>query len=192
VQLVIGKIGRAHGVQGDVGVEVRTDDPDRRFAAGTTIATDPPERGPLKVVTSRWHSGRLLVRFADSDDRTQAEALRGTILVIDIDDDERTDDPDEFYDHHLIGLRALTSAGEEVGAVTDVLHLPGQDVLAIKRTDGVEVLVPFVAELVPGVDLDARTVTIEPRPGLLDPDAAEVAAGNDSEPAAAGNDSEPS
>jgi 16S rRNA processing protein RimM len=196
VQLVIGKIGRAHGVQGDVGVEVRTDDPDRRFAAGTTIATDPPERGPLKVVTSRWHSGRLLVRFADSDDRTQAEALRGTILVIDIDDDERADDPDEFYDHHLIGLRALTSAGEEVGAVTDVLHLPGQDVLAIKRTDGVEVLVPFVAELVPGVDLDARTVTIEPRPGLLDPDAAEVAAGNDSEPAAAGNDagndSEPS
>jgi 16S rRNA processing protein RimM len=189
VQLVIGKIGRAHGVQGDVGVEVRTDDPDRRFAAGTTIATDPPERGPLTVVTSRWHSGRLLVRFADSDDRTQAEALRGTILVVDVDEAERTDDPDEFYDHHLIGLRALTSAGHEVGAVTDVLHLPGQDVLAIKRTDGVEVLVPFVAELVPDVDLDARTVTIEPRPGLLDPDAAEVAAEVVAEVAA---DTEPS
>ncbi|MDQ1495852.1 MAG: rRNA processing protein RimM, partial [Actinomycetota bacterium] len=111
---------------------------------------------------------------------------RGTILVVDVDEAERTDDPDEFYDHHLIGLRALTSAGHEVGAVTDVLHLPGQDVLAIKRTDGVEVLVPFVAELVPKVDLDGGTVTIEPRPGLLDPDAAEVAADvagrDDSEP----------
>jgi 16S rRNA processing protein RimM len=175
VQLVVGRIGRAHGLQGDVGVEVRTDDPDRRFAAGAAIATDPPERGPLKVVSSRWHSGRLLVRFAGLDDRGAAEGLRGTVLVIDIDDDERASDPDEFYDHHLIGLRAVTPDGVEVGVVADVLHLPGQDVLAVTRTDSVEVLVPFVAELVPAVDLDAGTVIIDPRPGLLDPDAAEVA-----------------
>lgn len=175
MQLVIGKVGRAHGVQGDVGVEVRTDDPDLRFAAGTTIATDPPERGPLTVVSSRWHSGRLLVRFAGLHDRTAAEALRGAVLVVDIDDRERAGDPDEYYDHHLIGLRAITPDAAEIGTVADVLHLPAQDVLAITRADGVEVLVPFVAELVPLVDLDAGTVTIEPRPGLLDPDAAEIA-----------------
>jgi 16S rRNA processing protein RimM len=175
MELVIGRVGRAHGVRGDVGVEVRTDDPDLRFAIGTTIATDPPERGPLTVVNSRWHSGRLLVRFAGTDDRSGAEDLRGTVLVIDVDEAERASDPDEFYDHHLIGLRAITPDGAEVGVVAEVLHLPAQDVLAITRTDGVEVLVPFVSELVPVVDLDAGTLTVDPRPGLLDPDAAEIA-----------------
>jgi 16S rRNA processing protein RimM len=184
MQLVIGRVGRAHGIRGDVGVEVRTDDPDLRFAIGTTIATDPPERGPLIVVNSRWHSGRLLVRFAETDDRSAAEDLRGTVLVVDVDEAERASEPDEYYDHHLIGLRAITPDGAEVGAVTEVLHLPAQDVLAITRTDGVEVLVPFVTELVPVVDLDAGTLTIDPRPGLLDPDAAEIA-GSDRGPAGA-------
>ena len=173
MQLVIGRIGRAHGIQGQVGVEVRTDDPDGRFAVGEVIATDPLERGPLTVVGSRWHSGRLLVRFAGTDDRTAAEALRGTVLVVDVDAADRATEPDEYYDHHLIGLRVLTPAGVEVGTVAEVLHLPAQDVLAISRIDGVEVLVPFVAELVPVVDLDAGTLIVEPRLGLLDPDAIE-------------------
>jgi 16S rRNA processing protein RimM len=161
-------------VHGDVGVEVRTDDPDRRFAVGVSIVTDPPERGPLTVVNSRWHSGRLLVHFAGYEDRTAAESLRATMLVVDVADDERAPDADEYYDHHLVGLSALAADAIPVGRVTDVLHLPGQDVLVIERLDGVEVLVPFVAELVPVVDLDAGTVTIEPRPGLLDPDGPEV------------------
>ena len=171
MQLVIGRVGRAHGIQGQVGVEIHTDDPDGRFAIGKIIATDPPERGPLTVVGSRWHSGRLLVRFSGADDRTAAEALRGTVLVVDVDEAERATEPDEYFDHHLVGLRALTPAGVEVGTVAEVLHLPAQDVLAIVRVDGVEVLVPFVAELVPVVDLDAGTLIVEPRPGLLDPDA---------------------
>jgi len=171
MRLVIGRVGRAHGVRGDVAVEVRTDDPDARFADGAALDTDPPERGPLTVEATRWHSGRLLVSFAGVADRTRAESLRGTMLVVEVDDAERFDDPDEFYDHQLIGLRAVTTAGDQIGAVTDVLHLPAQDVLAIKRGDGVEVLVPFVAELVPNVDLDAKTVSVEPRPGLLDPEA---------------------
>lgn len=170
MQLVIGRVGRAHGIQGQVGVEVHTDDPDGRFAVGTTIATEPPERGPLTVAGARWHSGRLLVRFAGTDDRTAAEALRGTVLVVEVDESDRLSEPDEYYDHHLVGLRALTPAGVEVGTVTDVLHLPAQDVLAIARLDGLEILVPFVAELVPVVDIDAGTLFVEPRPGLLDPD----------------------
>jgi 16S rRNA processing protein RimM len=173
MQLVVGRIGRAHGIRGEVGVEVRTDDPDLRFADGAQLATDPPERGPLTVVATRWHSGRLLVRFKGLDDRTAAENMRGTMLVIEVDESERPQDPDEFYDHQLVGLRVITTAGDEVGEVAEVLHLPAQDVLAIKRTDGVEVLVPFVQELVPAVDLDRGSVTVDPRPGLLDPEAAD-------------------
>src|SRR6185437_4879748 len=173
MQLVVGRIGRAHGIRGEVGVEVRTDDPDLRFADGAQLATDPPERGPLTVVATRWHSGRLLVRFKGLDDRTAAESMRGTMLVIEVDESERPQDPDEFYDHQLVGLRVITTVGDEVGEVAEVLHLPAQDVLAIKRTDGIEVLVPFVQELVPAVDLDRGSVTVDPRPGLLDPEAAD-------------------
>jgi 16S rRNA processing protein RimM len=173
MQIVVGRVGRAHGIRGDVGVEVRTDDPEARFAPGTSILTEPADRGPLEVANSRWHSGRLLVKFAGTDDRGAAEALRGTMLVIEVDETQRASDPDEFYDYHLIGLKAITPDRVEIGTVGDVLHLPAQDVLAVTRLDGVEVLVPFVASLVPVVDLDAGTVTIEPLPGLLDPDAAD-------------------
>jgi len=175
MQLVVGRIGRAHGIKGEVGVEVRTDDPDLRYADGARLLTDPPERGPLSVDSTRWHSGRLLVRFKGVDDRTVAEGLRGTMLVIEVDEAARPDDPDEFYDHQLVGLGVVSTAGDPIGHVVEVLHLPAQDVLAIKRDDGVEVLVPFVTELVPTVDLDARVVTVEPRPGLLDPEAADEA-----------------
>ena len=173
MQLVVGRIGRAHGIKGEVGVEVRTDDPDARFAAGASLLADPVDRGPLRVAATRWHSGRLLVSFAGVADRTAAEALRGTLLLVDVDESARPDDPDEFYDHHLVGLAVVTAAGDAVGEVVDVLHLPAQDVLAITRSDGAEVLVPFVRELVPTVDLDARRLTVDARPGLLDPEVAD-------------------
>jgi 16S rRNA processing protein RimM len=175
IRLVVGRIGRAHGVHGDVGVEVRTDDPDIRFADGAVLVTDPVERGPLTVAGSRWHSGRLLVHFIGVEDRNASEALRGTDLVVDVERAERPADPEEFYDHHLVGLRVQTTAGELVGMVAEVLHLPAQDVLAITRTDGVEILVPFVSELVPGVDLEAQRVTVVAKPGLLDPEFADEA-----------------
>src|SRR5579871_1151798 len=104
MQLVVGRVGRPHGLRGEVTVEVRTDDPDQRFAAGQSLAADPPERGPLTVAASRWHSGRLLVRFAGHEDREAAETLRDTVLVIDSGQLGPLDDPEEFYDHDLIGL----------------------------------------------------------------------------------------
>ena len=174
MQLVVGRIGRPHGIRGEVGVEVRTDDPDTRFGNGSSLLTEPADRGPLRVDATRWHSGRLLVNFAGVADRTAAEALRGTLLLVEVDESQRPADPEEFYDHQLVGIRVVTTAGDDVGEVTEVLHLPAQDVLAIKRSDGAEVLVPFVKELVPTVDLDAKTITVEPRPGLLDPEAADA------------------
>lgn len=166
--LVVGRVGRAHGIRGEVSVTVRTDDPDTRFAVGSELTTDPASAGPLRVAATRWHSGRLLVRFAGVSDRSAAEALRGVVLLVDHPLEERLADPDEFYDHQLVGLTAVTVAGEVVGVVSEVLHLPGQDVLALSRPDGSETLVPFVADLVPQVDLAGRRLLINPPPGLLD------------------------
>jgi 16S rRNA processing protein RimM len=174
MQLVVGRVGRPHGLRGEVTVEVRTDDPDQRFAAGSELSTTPPERGPLTVSASRWHSGRLLVRFAGCDDRNAAEALRDTVLAIDSAELEPLSDPAEYYDHDLIGLRVATTSGEEVGEVSDVLH-HGQDLLVIDgagKRSGTEILVPFVAALVPEVDVAAGMLVIDPPPGLLDPEAA--------------------
>ncbi len=174
MQLVVGRVGRPHGLGGEVTVEVRTDDPDQRFVAGSSLATVPAARGPLTVAGSRWHSGRLLVRFAGYEDRDAAEELRDTILAIDSDELEPLEDPDDFYDHDLIGLQVVTAVGDPVGAVSDVLHY-GQDMLVIEGTgtrSGAEILVPFVAAIVPEVDVAAGRLVIDPPPGLLDPDAA--------------------
>jgi 16S rRNA processing protein RimM len=168
MQLVIGRIAKAHGVGGEVSVDVRTDDPDYRFALGASLDTEPPQRGPLVVEATRWHSGRLLVRFAGVRDRTAADALRSTLLVVDSTTSVAPDDEDEFWDHDLIGLDAVSADGELMGAITDVLHPPGSDLLVIARVGGAELLVPFVAEIVPSVDLSARRVVIEAPEGLLD------------------------
>jgi 16S rRNA processing protein RimM len=167
VQLVVGRVGRPHGVKGEVTVEVRTDDVDHRFAAGAVLDTDPPERGPLTIVRARPHSGRLLVAFAETTDREGAEALRGTLLVADSATSAESEDPEEYWDHDLVGLAAVTTSGEKVGEITEVLHLPAQDVLVVRRDD-TEVLVPFVAAIVPEVDPRAGRIVIAPPDGLLD------------------------
>jgi 16S rRNA processing protein RimM len=173
MQLVVGRVGRPHGIRGELTVQVHTDEPDSRFAAGSVLATEPAARGPLTVSSSRWHSGRLLVTFAGYDDRTSAEDLRGTLLVMDSADVGPADDPDEFHDYELVGLDVVTVAGEPVGVVADVLH-QGQDLLVIRpgRPGAEDVLVPFVAALVPEVDVKAGRLVIDPPPGLLDLGAA--------------------
>lgn len=166
VERVVGRIGRPHGVRGQVSVEVRTDTPDLRFADGSTLRTEPPAAGPLVVGGSRWHSGRLLLEFRGVTDRGAAETLRGLLLLVDVAADESPPDVDEFFDHQLIGLDVRDSSGP-VGVVGEVLHLPGQDVLLVVTSDGQEVLVPFVTAMVPKVDLASRTISISPPPGLF-------------------------
>jgi 16S rRNA processing protein RimM len=165
VRVVVGRIGRPHGVRGAVTVECRTDEPDERFAPGAVLLV---EDAPSLVVSgSQWHSGRLLVQFVGVDDRSAAEALRGTLLEVERDDAERPADPEEFYDTALVGCRVVTTEGVTVGTVTEVAHLPAQDLLVI-ATDAGEVLIPFVSALVPEVDLSARLITVDAPPGLLD------------------------
>lgn len=165
---MVGRIGRPHGTRGEVSVQVRTDSPDERFAAGTVLAADPAERGPLTVTRLHWHSGRLLLSFDGVADREGAEALRGTLLVVDSADLPELADPDEFYDHQLVGLRAELPDGAALGTVGDVLHAPAEDLLAITAPDGAELLVPFVSAIVPTVDLPGGRVVVDPPEGLLD------------------------
>lgn len=168
MRVVVGRVGRAHGLRGAVTVDVRTDDPDHRFAPGAVLDVEGGAGGTLTVTSSHWHSGRLLVTFDGANDRTGAEALRGTLLAVDVSDDEPPIDPDEFYDHHLVGLRAQSPAGETLGVVTDVVHLPAQDLLSIRREgDGGEALVPFVAAIVPAVDVAGGFVVVDAPAGLL-------------------------
>ena len=168
---MVGRIIRPHGLRGELSVEVRTDDPDRRYANGSVLGTDPPQAGPLTVTASRWHSGRLLVSFAEVVDRTDAELLRGVLLTVDAAEVPLPQDPDEFHDHQLTGLTVVTVSGDVVGTVSDVLHY-GQDLLSVTPAAGTsrqeEVLVPFVAAIAVEVDLAAGKVVIDPPPGLLD------------------------
>ncbi|MET9120211.1 ribosome maturation factor RimM [Streptomyces sp. NPDC004528] len=179
MQLVVARVGRAHGIKGEVTVEVRTDEPELRLAPGAVLATDPASTGPLTIETGRVHSGRLLLRFEGVRDRNAAEALRNTLLIAEVDPDEKPEDPDEYYDHQLMDLDVVTKDGDEVGRITEISHLPSQDLFVVERPDGTEVLIPFVEEIVVDIDLDEQRAVIDPPPGLID-DRAEIASSRDS------------
>jgi 16S rRNA processing protein RimM len=166
VEVVVGVVGRAHGLRGEVAVELRTDEPDRRFAPGRQLRAEDSAR-LFTVVAAREHSGRMLVTFDELTDRTSADAVRGTRLVADVASDERPAAAEEFYDRQLIGLRVRSGDGADAGRVTAVLHMPLQDVLEIDGANGRH-LVPFVAALVPEVKLDEGWLRIAAVPGLLD------------------------
>jgi 16S rRNA processing protein RimM len=169
VQVVVGRIGRAHGIRGELNVDIRTDEPERRFAAGSSVVCGDRT---LTIARARHHSGRLVVSFEEIPDRTAAEALHGKILEAEVDPLEVPEDPDEFYDHQLVGLEAR-SGDDIVGTVTGIVHGPYQDTLAVK-VDGREVFIPFVTEIVPVVDVKGGFVTITEVAGLLDPAEAET------------------
>jgi 16S rRNA processing protein RimM len=176
-EVVVGRIGKPHGIKGEVSVQLRTDEPDRRFAAGTVLRTQSPQGGApgperparLTVHTARWHQSRLLVSFTEVGDRDVAEAVRGLLLAVEVDPEESPEDPEEFYDHQLVGLHVVTTDGEAVGELAEVVHGPAQDLLSVRAEDGREVLVPFVSELVPEVDVAGGRVVVRDRPGLIRP-----------------------
>ncbi|CDO30586.1 ribosome maturation factor RimM [Mycolicibacterium porcinum] len=173
MDLVVGRVVKAHGISGEVVVEVRTDDPDARFAPGVALrgrAKGGAERN-FSVESVRDHAGRLLIRLAGVTDRNAADELRGTVFVVDTADLPAIDDPDEFYDHELEGLRVVTIDDTPVGVVREVLHTAAGELLSIKaEPDGREVLVPFVTAIVTSVSRDAGTVVIDPPDGLLNLD----------------------
>lgn len=173
MELVVGRVVKAHGIRGELVVDVRTDSPEERFAPGTRLVgrTGKGRTSTDREVTveaARSHSGRLLVRLDGIGDRDAADAIRGMLLIVDSDSLPDTDDPDEFHDHQLVGLKVLDTEGNRLGEVTEIMHTPAGELLAIHLESGIDALVPFVTEMVPEVDLEAGTCVIDPPEGLLD------------------------
>jgi 16S rRNA processing protein RimM len=170
--VVVGRLGRPHGVRGLATVEVRTDDPDLRFAPGAVLVTDPPARGPLTIVDKRWHSGTLLLQLAAPTGETYGtreavDALRNTLLLVPVADLPEIEDPDSYYDHQLVGLTARLTDGSVLGEVTAVRH-EAQDLLVVRRGDAPEALIPFVSAIVPTVDVAGGFLVVDPPEGLLE------------------------
>ena len=159
MRLNVGRIGRAHGILGEATIEVRTDDAASRFALGAALETD--SNGTLVVDSVRVHNGILLLSFVGYADRNAVEKLRDVLLYADVDIDAPGEDEDDYHVLQLIGCKAYLVDGDLFGEVTEVLNLPGQDVLSIK-TEGGEVLIPFVHQLVPVVDVKAKRMTVIP------------------------------
>ncbi|MEJ3744148.1 ribosome maturation factor RimM [Actinomycetes bacterium KLBMP 9797] len=177
--LNVGRISRPHGIRGEVLVEVRTDEPEERFVPGRVLTTQPGAQPPtdaaayrvpdrLTIEAVRAHQGRLIVVFEGVYDRNVAEALRGVVLAVDSAEVAAPEDPDEFNDHQLVGLTAVTPAGETLGEVARVDHAPASDMLVLRRPEGSTALIPFVKAIVPEVDLAGGRVVVDPPEGLLD------------------------
>lgn len=170
-QLRVGRLTKAHGLKGALKLELYTDEPERRFVPGAVFTLQVPTSSPwhgktLELSELRWYNGHPVGFFAGVSDRTTAETLVRAILWVEHDSAELPAEPDAWYDHQLIGLRALRD-GVDVGRVARVDHLPAQDLLVVDTGDR-EVLVPFVSAIVPAVDIAAGTITLTPPAGLFE------------------------
>ncbi|HEX8344273.1 MAG TPA: ribosome maturation factor RimM [Actinoplanes sp.] len=192
--LVVGHIGKPHGIRGEVLVTVRTDEPEARFVAGSVFTTEVPRdrrvnTGPARDATApaakppgvrwqvpetltleslRWHQGRVIAVFEGIHDRNIAEMLRGVLLCVDSADVPPPDDPDEFHDHQLVGLTVQSVDGEALGEVVGIDHAAASDLIVVRRSDGGTALIPFVRQIVPEVDVKGGRVVVDPPEGLLD------------------------
>ena len=168
MRLTVAKFGKPHGLKGEVGVVVHTDNPAERFVAGAVLETEPADKGPVTIVRSRNINGRWFVAIEGVSSREAAEALRGIELVV---DGEASDEEDAWYPHELAGLRAELEDGTVVGEVTGLENLPAHDMLLIRETSGETTMVPFVTAIVPVVDVPGGRVVLTPPGGLLARDA---------------------
>jgi 16S rRNA processing protein RimM len=170
-KLRVGRLLKAHGLKGALRLELYTDSPDQRFRAGQELELQVPETSEwfgktVKVSELRFYNQSPVLFLEGIQDRSQAETLVKAILLIETDLEQLPEDPEAWYDHQLVGLTALV--GEEmVGKVIRVDHLPAQDLLAIETSNG-EVLVPFVKQIVPSVDIQKGQIVLTPPAGLFE------------------------
>ena len=169
MRLVVARIGRAHGVRGEVTIEIRTDKPEERFFEGALLETQPSNWGPLKIASVRNHNGTLLLSFDGRDDRNSAEELRNVLLLADVEVDTDKLDEDEFHASEILGCVAVLESGQVLGKVVDILQLPSQDTLVVNRDDesGEEILIPFVRKHVPEIDLEKKILIVRDMEGLI-------------------------
>jgi 16S rRNA processing protein RimM len=186
VLVVVGQIGKPHGIRGEVSVVVRTDEPEERFVPGSVFVTEVPRvrrvsTGPaaapgvrfdvpkqLTLEAIRWHQGRGIAQFEGIHDRNLAEEMRGVLLQVDTDDLTPPDDPDEFLDHQLTGLRVESADGTLHGTVLRIEHAPASDLIVLQKAAGGTALIPFVTAMVPTVDVAGGKIVVDLPEGLLD------------------------
>lgn len=163
MQLVVGRIGRAHGVLGEATIEVQTDDPDIRFQVGNKLTLD--DGRELTIRSSRWHNQILLLAFDGVADRNQIEELRDQLISSDVDLGLLA--PGEYHFQQLIGCEVFQQNGELIGTVDEILKSPGQDLLSVSRAAG-RVLIPMVKQIIIEIDVLAKKIIVNPPEGLLD------------------------
>jgi 16S rRNA processing protein RimM len=187
MELIVGQVLRPHGIRGELIVSVRTDEPALRFAVGSVLLTDStavrrPANLPsvtadgvrweapptLTIESARPHQDKLIIAFEGVHDRNLADELRGVLLLVKRADIEPITDPDEFSDHDLVGLTAVSTDGVAFGTVRRVEHAPASDLLVLRLPDGRDALVPFVKAIVPEVDIAGGRVVLTPPGGLFD------------------------
>ncbi|OKL47203.1 16S rRNA processing protein RimM [Boudabousia liubingyangii] len=170
MDVIVAKVGAPVGLKGYVRLEIRTDNIRERFAKGNILRPSNPKLAPLTVKGLRKQGAKIVAAFEELDNPETAAHYRGCELLVDSDE---TAEPDAYYPHQLRGLKVLDLDGQEIGTVTELIFSVGQEILEIKLHSGKVVLLPFVLELVPEVDLDAQSVTVDPPAGLFELEAGE-------------------
>jgi 16S rRNA processing protein RimM len=164
VFLAVGKLRHPHGVRGEILMDVLTDFPER-IQRGVTLLIG-EEHLPLRVMSSRWHRSKLLLTFEGYDTPETVGVFRNQIVFVRT--EETSELPEgEFYQHQLLGLQAFTTQGKLLGSVIDILETGANDVFVIQGESGPEILIPYVDDIVPEVNLKTRRLIIQPIPGLL-------------------------
>jgi 16S rRNA processing protein RimM len=166
MQLQVARIGKPHGIRGEVTVQVLTDAPEERFVPGTELVVEPASAGPLTIISARWNKDILLLGFEEIETRNQAETLRGAKLFIET-EELHEDDDEGWYEHELVGLDVRVG-DTVVGKVSGLNTLPVQDLLVVTTSEGKEILIPFVEQIVPEVNVGEKYILVTPPPGLFD------------------------
>jgi 16S rRNA processing protein RimM len=179
MQLQVARIGKPHGIRGEVTVQVLTDAPGDRFVPGTEFVVEPASAGPLIVESARWNKDILLLAFEGIETRNQAETLRGGKLFIETEELDEDDD-EGWYEHELVGLEARVGS-QVVGKIAALHTLPVQDLLVVETPDGKEILVPFVEQIVPEVNVADGFVLLTPPDGLFEVNDGEAGSGEPEE-----------
>ncbi|MBT2548001.1 ribosome maturation factor RimM [Arthrobacter sp. ISL-65] len=167
MQLQVARIGKPHGIRGEVTVQVLTDAPEDRFVPGTEFVVEPASAGPLTVRSARWNKDILLLGFEEIQTRNEAETFRGAKLFIETEELDEDDDDEGWYEHELVGLEARVGT-RVVGKITALNTMPVQDLLVVETTDGKEILIPFVEQIVPEVNTEGGYVLLTPPAGLFE------------------------
>jgi 16S rRNA processing protein RimM len=163
LHLVVGRIGRAHGILGEATIEVQTDEPDSRFKVGNKLILDSGRE--LIIKSSRWHNQILLLGFEGFNDRNQIEGLRDQSISFEVDLSGLA--PGEYHYQQLIGCQVYLQNNELIGEVKEVVKLPGQDLLSVDK-NGIEVLIPMVKQIIISIDVLDKKIVVNPPEGLLD------------------------